>query len=226
MRVRAFAVSALAAVVGLSAGCQDAGGDDPTGHSRLIDELSSQVAGSAERSYHAEYQVGDDGTVVTVARSTDLGATAYQFPKGRYVVTPDVVLTCVGEEKAADCVVDPSGDVPELPPPHVIDQIGAAGFVTARAAVEWLAEANAAGGAVAKSRTTTIAGENATCVSVTQEDGAELQTCITDTGLLGSFESTIDGEEMYVSLKSYSKTVDEEQFDIPDDAETSDGASG
>lgn len=219
MRARVLAVGMLTAVAVVTAGCQDSGSpSDPGAHSNIVDELSAQVDRSQDRTFHAEYHVGDD-VIVTMARSHELEATMYQFPEGSYVVTSDTVMVCAGEGDDAECSADPADEAPEIPPAHVMEQFGATGFVTARAAVTALTEASAMPDTTHESSSTTVVGEHATCLSVTGGSSGDVQACVTDGGVLASFEGEIDGDELYLSLKSYSGNVDDEWFEIPDDVE-------
>ena len=220
MRARATVFSALFTVVGLLGACGgSSGGSDITGHSRLIDELAEQVDNAGDRAYTAEYLLGGEGEIATIARQATPEQVAFLFPDGRYVVTADYEMWCTPAEET-ECVVHPASEPTLSPPGGVLEKLGGEQFLSAQTVIGWLTEAGASSSANITSKTRTIAGEHATCITVAGAETArvtDFEACVTDAGLLGSFTGSVDGQPRSVVLKSVSATVEPELFEIPED---------
>ncbi|MGH8882358.1 MAG: hypothetical protein ACRD0P_34265 [Stackebrandtia sp.] len=223
MRLRAAAFGALAAAAVFApsvAGCHAASVAGMDGHSGLIETLSGQVDAADGNDFTAQYRYGEDA-IASVVHSADPARTAYLFPHGRHVIAEDYAMTCVDESEDECVVVDDTAQ--SSPDEKALDDMGGTGFLSARTVIGWLAEtsANTDSDASITSQSTTIAGEHATCVAETGTDtqtvAGEYDVCITDSGLLGSFDGVVDGEDVSISLNSYSRHIDDTHFDIPDD---------
>lgn len=221
MRVRATILSAVVTAIGLLAGCGGgAGGADITGHSRLIDELAQQVDSADGRGYTAEYLLAGGEQVVTVAKQAEPEQVAFLFPGGRYVITKQFAMLCTPAE-AVDCVLTPAPRVTVTPGATVLSELDGEQFLSVQTVMGWLTEVGASSSANITSETRSIAGAHSTCVSVSGAGTArvsEFEACVTDSGLLGSFTGTVDGEPKSVVLKAVSGTVDPEAFVVPEGA--------
>lgn len=225
MRVRATLFSALITVAGMLTACSNSsGGSDITGHSRLIDELAQQVDSASDQGYTAEYLLGGEGQVATVARQAEPEEIAFLFPGGRYVMTTQFEMSCTPAE-ATECVLQPATDPTLSPAAGILSELGGEQFLSVQTVIGWLTEAGASSSANISSETRTIAGAHSTCVNVTGAETARVtafEACVTDSGLLGSFTGNVDGEPRSVVLKSVSSTVDTELFAIPDEVAITD----
>lgn len=218
MRFRAAVIGALVLVAAFTTACQMPSGATGVGHNSLIDTMAAQVEDSDSRDYTAQYRI-DGKTTASLLHAVDPPRTGYLFAKGRQVVSDESIMTCTGSAQSTCTVAATEGTVPP-PDSTVLDSLGGNGFLTARTVTGWLAEAGADPGAIIDSESKTIAGEHTTCVTVSQTAvpgvSALFGACITDSGLLGSFDGVVGGgDKISILLTSYDHRVDEEQLVIP-----------
>lgn len=219
---RRVAVTALVtAGLAASAACSAPGdAQEVIDQGRVVDGMASSVDEGTTRSYTATYQVTGGGTV-TVVHTPDPYRDAFLFAGGRYVSTPDFELTC----ESGDCtLVDPLDSASPLDT-EAISEVGDEGFLPAQTILGLLTKAALNAGASIEQSDDTLVGEHATCAKVAGLTGAAAQgfeTCVTDRGVVGSFEGTVGGVDVKMFLVSYAETADAANFDVPADAKVSD----
>ncbi|GIG65849.1 hypothetical protein Pen01_21440 [Phytomonospora endophytica] len=187
---------------------------------RVVDGMASKVDEGTTRSYTATYQVTGGGTV-TVVHTPDPYRDAFLFAGGRYVSTPEFELTCENR----DCtLVEPLESAAPLDT-AAIAAVGDEGFLPAQTILGLLTKAALNAGASIEQSDDTLVGEHATCAKVTglTDAAAEsFETCVTDRGVVGSFEGAVDGVDVKMFLVSYVETADAASFDVPVDAKVTD----
>ena len=182
----------------------------------LVSETAGQLAGSSALSYTATYQLAG-GDTARITQSQKPTRTAYAFPGGRLIVTATATIRCKGNEKAPSCT--------ETTPSPAVDARQTGALITPDAVLAMLNTAALDAGTVAKQHDTTIAGHHATCLDLSQVDGAPARTfsvCVTSEGALGSFTATINGQQADVALTAYSDKPDEAAFALPSAATLTD----
>jgi hypothetical protein len=126
--------------------------------------------------------------------------------------------------RADKCTVDPP-PTPKSDTSGLFVAMRERGLVPPTLVIGLLTAASLSSDAAIKRSETTIAGQPATCVEVSGvRDAAatDFDACITDNGVLGSFDGTVDDKESDVSLVKYETTVAPDAFDPPAGAETVD----
>jgi hypothetical protein len=191
---------------------------------RLVNDLAARLDHASQLTYTAEYQL-PGGASATIAQAQHPLRTAYTYPNGKLVVTPEATTDCRSEASATTCTLTP----PESPSPDpaiaLLDTVGSAGVVAPTLVVGLLTAAALDNNAVISQHDTTIAGEHATCVDVSGVDNAaasNFTACITAEGLLGSFKGTVQGVSVEISITRLSDIVGADAFDMPASAKTVD----
>jgi hypothetical protein len=70
--------------------------------------------------------------------------------------------------------------------------------------------------AIVKDSTRTLAGANATCITITGVPADEaLSACVTSDGVLGTFEGTVGSMHVSLELIRYRLTADPASFAVP-----------
>lgn len=164
------------------------------GPADAVAQIAGQIADSAALTHTATYRLGDGGTARIIQ---DASRTAYRWPGGLLIVTPEATTRC-----AATCVTSAPGAA-ELPP--------STGMITT-GAVEAKLRAAAADPALAiTERDTTIAGRHAACVTLT---GA-FEVCVTGDGTLAAFTGVLAGTKLDMTLTDLAATADDADFSPP-----------
>ncbi|WP_436523750.1 hypothetical protein [Actinoplanes sp. HUAS TT8] len=154
-------------------------------------DIAGQLADSAGLTYTATYRLGDGGTAHIIQAPS---RTAYRWPGGRLIVTPEATIRC-----AATCVTGAPGPAEPLP---------ATGMITP-GAVEAKLRAAAADPALAiTERDTTIAGRHAACVKLT---GA-FEVCVTGDGTMAALTGVLAGTTLDLTLTDLTPTADDAAF--------------
>jgi hypothetical protein len=222
------AVALTAAAVAL-AGCGSIGeAQQVIDRSRLVNDLASRLDHASELTYTAEYQL-PGGEQATIAQAQNPIRAAYTYPGGKFVTTPEATIDCQTRSGVLTCTLT-------APPSPITDaqtglmgKLGDRGPVPPTVVVGLLTSASLSSNAVIEQHDTTLAGEHATCVDVTGVENSaasEFGACITSAGVLGSFEGTVNGKRMDVSLVRYTPSIEENAFDVPGDAKTVDQRPG
>ena len=191
--------------------------------SKLVNEMASRLDKASTLTYTAEYKL-PDGQHATVAQAQQPIRAAYTYPTGKFVTTTLLTMDCRATGGATDCTVDPP-PTPKSDTSGLFVAMRERGLVPPTLVIGLLTAASLSSDAAIKRSETTIAGQPATCVEVSGvRDAAatDFDACITDNGVLGSFDGTVDDKESDVSLVKYETTVAPDAFDPPAGAETVD----
>ena len=191
--------------------------------SKLVNEMASRLDKASTLTYTAEYKL-PDGQHATVAQAQQPIRAAYTYPTGKFVTTTLLTMDCRATGGATSCAVDPP-PTPKSDTSGLFVAMRDRGLVPPTLVIGLLTAASLSSDAAIKRSETTIAGQPATCVEVSGvRDAAatDFDACITDNGVLGSFDGTVDDKESDVSLVKYQTTVAQDTFDPPAGAETVD----
>jgi hypothetical protein len=200
-----------------TAGCSDL--DDPgQGLTRndLVADLAAQMTAAADLTYEANYQLSG-GAEATVAQTRKPARTAYVYPGGKVTVTKDATTVC-RTAKTTTCTMTAPATAASPPPAKVFEVAGATGLVTPATVLALLNAAVLDNDVEVVQHDTTIAGRHATCVQLTGVDDAaarDFSACVTNEGVLGSFNGILNQNRMDVAMTHYSEQVEEAMFDLP-----------
>ncbi len=188
----------------------------------LVNDLANRLDSGGELTFLAKYQLAS-GKTATIAQAQRPKRSAYEFPGGKTVFSNMSTAVC---ETAASgrtvCTLTPPSLSTSGPPAGSLDGAKAAGLIHPTVVIGLLTAASLDSDAVINQADTTIAGEHATCVEVSNVDGAaasKFTACITADGALGSFSGDLDGQQIEVSLINYTESAPATAFDLPVDAE-------
>jgi hypothetical protein len=188
-----------------------------------VSELADKLRDAEKMTFTAEYRVFDGSTATVVQQPPN---AAFVGKDGRFIVTADSYYLCSPEKKVLTCQKSPSdGASLDAASAGLIPAVTGEGFISAPIALGLLVAASVTPGAHVDKSEKTIAGQHATCVKVTgipqatnagAGDVKDFSTCVTDKGLLGSFEGTQnDGKRAGVELTSFKDTADAKAFQPP-----------
>jgi hypothetical protein len=225
LSVRRATVAAALIAASLTAGCGEIDEASAQGMARndLVSELASQLAASGTLTYSAGYHLAGGGNA-TVAQAQNPARTAYLYSGGRVMVTETGITTCRG----ATCTVTAPPKAGSPPPTEVFSAAQKTGMVAPATVTDLLNAASLDTEVVAESRDTTIAGHHATCLSLSGVDDAaarDFSACVTNDGVLGSFQGTLDGAAIDIAMTEYSAEVSEGAFALPPSAKVVDRRS-
>ncbi len=199
----------------LAAGCQTAG--DPArsaDRTSLINQLANRLANAEHLTYTADYRRGD-GATATIAQGVGPLRTAYTWDGGSLIVTPHGRWDCHGTPLT--CTVTISRTLAEGTNIAGLTDAAGHGILPPTAVIHLLTTASLTSDVDIIPRDATIAGQHATCVTVSPAtpEGDPVDACITDSGVLGSFAGEVDGASFDVALTRYADTVAADAFDPP-----------
>jgi hypothetical protein len=209
----------LTAAVGAGlAGCGSIGdAQQVIDRARLVNELASRLDHASQLTYTADYQLPTTDHA-TIAQAQKPVRAAYTYPTGKFATTPEATIDCRADGGVTTCTLtappSPAADAQTA----LLAALRDRGLVPPTLVVGLLTAASLSPNAVIKQHDTTIAGEHATCVEVTGVENApasQFSACITAAGVLGSFQGTVDGTPMEVSLIRYAPSVAADAFDLP-----------
>jgi hypothetical protein len=212
--------AAVLALCAATAGCSDM--DDPgQGLTRndLVADLAAQMTAAADLTYQADYQLSG-GEKATVAQTQKPARTAYVYPGGLVIVTADATTQC-RTAKTTTCTLTAPATPASPPPAKVFEGAGETGLVTPATVLALLNAAVLDNDVEVEQHDTTIAGRHATCVQLNGVDEAaarDFRTCITNEGVLGSFNGILNQTRMDVAMTHYSEQVQEKTFELPKSA--------
>ncbi|MGC9666735.1 hypothetical protein ACNTMW_09280 [Planosporangium sp. 12N6] len=218
--VRLRAVTALLAVTvsGGLAGCDSIGdAQQVIDRAHLVNDLASRLDHATELTYTAEYQL-PGGQHATITQAQQPLRTAYSYPGGTFVTTPNATIDCRTDGGATTCTLTGPPSPSTEATTALLRALHDHGLMPPTMVVGLLTAASMSPDAVIRQQDTTLAGEHATCTSVTGVENAaatEFDACITSAGVLGSFKGVVDGKATDVSLIRYATTVTATAFDPP-----------
>ena len=209
--------AAVLALCAATAGCSDLD-DAGQGLTRndLVADLAAQMTAAADLTYEANYQLSG-GQQATVAQTRKPARTVYVYPGGKITVTTDATTEC-RMAKTTTCTMTAPATAASPPPAKVFEVAGETGLVTPATVLTLLNAAVLDNDVEVVQHDTTIAGRHATCVQLNKVDDAaarDFSTCITNEGVLGSFNGILNQTRMDVAMTHYSEQVEETMFDLP-----------
>ncbi|WP_089156640.1 hypothetical protein [Micromonospora sp. NBS 11-29] len=210
LRVLAASVIASLSVTG----CQtldDAG--VALGRADLVNDLAARMDRALEQTWAAEYQLAG-GSTASIAQTVKPLRSTYTWPGGKITVTQEGVTRCASTAARTSCTVSPPVLTAGKPSVIVWDEARKQGLVTPPAVIRLLTDAALEPQAVIQQSDTTLAGHHATCVDVTNA-GDRFTACVTNEGVLGSFNGILDGKPAEVTLSRYTETVEAATFEPP-----------
>ncbi|MCA2215666.1 hypothetical protein [Jidongwangia harbinensis] len=222
---RRVVLAAALAAASLTAGCSGVDEASAQGLARndLVSELASQLSTSGTLTYSAAYHVAG-GARATVVQAQNPSRTAYLYAGGRVVVTETGVTECRG----TTCTVTPPPKPGTPPSTTVFRTAQQTGMIAPGTVMDLLNAASLDTEVVAESRDTTIAGHHATCLALSGVDDAaarDFSACVTNDGVLGSFQGTIGGATIDIAMTEYSAEANDDAFRAPPSARVVDRRS-
>jgi hypothetical protein len=222
-RGRFCAALVVAAALLAPVGCGRAAADEPA----LLNDLATRLDRAGELTFTAVYRL-DGGDEALIAQAQQPRRAAYVHPGGKAVFTETELANCLGNrctltappspgsEPALDLLAATAGAPTPTTTPGTqpVDEL-----VTPSAAVRLVSSAMTDGATVTRYQKT-IAGESSTCVGVHGPTG--FTTCVTASGLLGSFTGTVGGKLYSFELTTFTGTADAANFELPAGAEIDD----
>ncbi|MEU8614190.1 hypothetical protein AB0C29_40005 [Actinoplanes sp. NPDC048791] len=203
-----------------TAGCSDLD-ESSQGLTRndLVADLAAQMTSAADLTYEANYQL-PGGEKATVAQTRKPARTAYVYPGGKVTVTADATTEC-RTAKTTTCTLMAPSTAASPAPAKVFEGAGESGLVPPATVLALLNAAVLDNDVEVDQHDTTIAGRHATCVQLRGVDDAaarDFTTCITNEGVLGSFDGILNSTRVEVAMTHYSEEVEEAMFDLPKSA--------
>jgi hypothetical protein len=226
---RRATVATVATTLILTSGCQaiaDAG--QSIQPADLVNELATRLDGASTLTYSADYQLVG-GASARIVQAQDPPRTAYVYPGGKLIVTADTTTECDTSTARPVCTLTTGPTPSTQPEPELFGDANAGGLVTPPVVIALLTATALDPAAVVVQNDTTIAGRHATCVQVSQVQGAaasRFDTCVTTEGALGSFTGVVDGQAVEIAISRYSDTADETALELPDGARAVDRRPG
>jgi hypothetical protein len=212
-------IAALAAAaLGTVAGCGSiSDAQRVIDRSHLVNELASRLDRAEASTYTADYQL-PAGARATIAQAQDPIRTVYAHADGKFTTTPEATMDCRVGAGVPTCTLteppSPSADATTT----LLNTLRDRGLVPPTLVIGLLTAASLSPDTVIKQHDTTLAGEHATCVTVTgvaDSPAPAFDACITSTGVLGSFKGDVNGTPMEISLVRYTTSVAEDAFALP-----------
>ena len=223
------AVSVIASLAGCGAAAADAGRS--FGDNELINDIANRLTKADTQSYTATYALADNSTV-SIAHEVDPDRTAYRYSGGMVLLTPETVTTCTLTPTATsstgtvqtDKAVRPAGTCTEgaalpsgsLTTPIVDTTVEHAGLVRPETVIALLTHISANADAIISEDDRTLAGANATCISITGVPvDDQFRACVTDDGLLGAFHGTVSNTAIDIDLTHFELDTEPTAFALP-----------
>jgi hypothetical protein len=213
--VLAFCLITLLAGCGTAAGAEQSFGDG-----ELVNNIAAQLSGADSVAYTAVFSL-ENNTTVSIAHGIDPARTEYRFTGGLVLITPTGVTTCT-TTGAAVCRRTTAASPGAGLPPRLDSVIQAGGLIRPETVIALLTQTSLNADALISEQDSTIAGDNATCVSISGVPEPDSYTaCVTASGLLGSFSGTAGTAIIDIELASFTMSVAPDAFDLPPGAKTS-----
>jgi hypothetical protein len=193
----------------------------------VLSDFADRLGKAAKLTYTADYNVTGGDKVTLVQQPPN---AAFIGKDGRFIFTSDFTYLCDTQDSVLTCQKSPSNsDSVDSTDSAFVAGIAGPGFVTPELALGLiLAAALVPGATVAKSERT-IAGQHSLCVKASGLEAAaspgdteapkDFEVCVTDAGVLSSFNGTLTtGQHAAIELSSFSLTADPSAFTPPADA--------
>jgi len=182
----------------------------PIDRSDLVNDLAARLNQPPTGDYTARYQVSG-GIIATVSQSKEPRQTAYRWPDGALILTPQATTRCAGTPAVCTMSAAPASTTPQPNATELLKH----GLVPAQKVSALLTAAALDLGSDIQQHDTTIAGRPASCVEVRgTKDGKAyaFEACVTTDNVLGSFTGTVDGTPVELAMTQYSPSVPESAF--------------
>jgi hypothetical protein len=193
----------------LATGCVNA--TPPSGgRVQLVSDLADRLERAAGLTYTAVYGL-PGGAQATVSQAQDPARSAYRYPGGALIVTPESTATCTDDTCALTAAPAPGAD-------PLSGGVTMRGLVAPAMVGALLTAAAMDGDALVTTHDTTLAGRSATCVQiggVGTTAVSDFEVCVTMEGVLASFDGVIGGVPIDIHLDRYESTVAPDAFDLP-----------
>ncbi|MFC0526305.1 hypothetical protein [Phytohabitans kaempferiae] len=196
-------------------GCGEAG--RVMDRSDLVNELASQLDGSGELTYTADYQL-PGGRTATIAQARSPLRAAYVYPDGKLTITDEATTDCRRSGSTMTCTLTAAPTPNNVPAVAAFQDAGQHGLISPTVAISLLTAAALDTDATIEQSGTTIAGRPATCVAVRGVRDARasaFDACITTEGVLGSFSGVVDGSQIEIAMTRYREEADPALFAFP-----------
>lgn len=204
-----------------AAGCQTLDDAQRVADQRdLAGDLATRMERADELTYTAEYQL-IGGALATIAQAREPGRVAYTYPGGKLIMMPDTATDCVAKNGAMSCTLTAIGSPDPGPAATLPTELTSRAMITPPVVVGLLNATAVDPDAEVQQRDTTIAGQHATCVTVSAVDNApasSFEVCVTTDGVIGSFAGVVDGTRIELALTQYRGSVAADAFKPPADA--------
>ncbi|GAA2524597.1 hypothetical protein [Pilimelia columellifera] len=206
----------LAVGATLTAGCRPvADADRGFDQAQLVNTLASRVAVGEQRDHTAEYQAL--GGPAWVTRQATPPRTVYRHPDGLLMVDRKATTECdAGAAVTCRRSLPPTGGA--NPRADLFDEPGATALVPPRLVISLLTAAAMDPSATIEQGRSSVAGEPATCVRASGLTGAPapgFAACLTDGGVLASFDATVNGRTLSIRLSRLTDRADVARFALP-----------
>jgi hypothetical protein len=207
-RLRRYAcLLAMSGALALAA-CE--GGAPAIDRTDLVNDLAARLSQASGVDYAAQYQLAG-GTSATITQTEEPPRTAYRWPGGALILTPDAMTKCSGTPLTCNTTAPPGSAQAQPAPAELLRR----GLITPQRVSALLTAAVLDLGTDIQQRDSTIAGQPASCVDVAGErDGKayDFDVCVVTDGVLGSFSGTVDGLEVEMTLTHYSRAIPADAF--------------
>jgi hypothetical protein len=219
-------VPALLALVGLvTAGCGAFGGSPGmSDRSRLVNDMTAQLARAAELRYHAQYQLAGGGRG-SISQQQQPNRLTLAYPGGMTMFAGAEQTVCVTAVRPARCQVRLLAGEDASPVAGHQEAI-TQGMVGPAVVAELLAAVIAQPLAGLRAYDATLAGQQATCLEATglaePAAAAAFAVCVTADGALAGFTGTVRGVAVDQALTRYGKAPPIELFSVPEGAVVTD----
>jgi hypothetical protein len=192
------------------------------GNVATVTDLAGKLRDAQSMTYTAQYRLAD-GSTATVAQQPPNSSFAGR--KGRMIVTADAYYLCQAHKGVQTCQKSVNtGAGLDTNVANMIPGVAGDGFVSAPVALAAMTAASLIPDVKLDSSERTIAGQHTTCLKVngltpspaTDGKPKDFTLCVTDKGLLGSFDGSLtDGKPAHVELTSYRDGADAAAFRPP-----------
>jgi hypothetical protein len=187
------------------------------GRVQLVSDLADRLDKAGELTYTATYRL-PQGDTATISQAQRPGRTAYGYPDGKLILTPEATADCRTQAQLTTCTLTPTPAPGTDSGTGVLGGISVRGVIAPAVVINLLTAAALDADAVVTTHDTTLAGQNATCVhikGVRNAASSEFDVCVTTDGVLASFAGTVGGARVDVHLDRYDQTVAPNAFDLP-----------
>jgi hypothetical protein len=187
------------------------GGDNPPiSRTDLVNDLAARLNQPPAADYTAHYQLSG-GAIATVSQTKEPRRTAYRWPGGALILTPEATTKCSGRPPVCTMTAAPASTTPQANAADLLKQ----GLISAQKVSALLTAAALDLDNEIQQRDTTLAGRPASCVAVGGTHNGKpysFEACVTTDNVLGSFTGSVDGKHVEFAMTQYSPTVPEDAF--------------